>query len=213
MSEYVKPLLEGVPLTILVTAGAFAFGAIGGLPLLLLRRSPFLAIRLPVMFVIDLIRAIPGIAWLFLVYYGLAQQGLQLQALSASIIALGIYSAAHMAEIYRSGLISVDRGQWEAARAVGLTEVRIFTDVIVPQALRVAIPPSTGYLINLLKDSAVASVIGLTEITYHAHQQAQETFNGLTVFVVAALIYIALSVPLAAVSRTADARMRAAVAR
>jgi polar amino acid transport system permease protein len=213
MSEYVKPLLEGVPLTLLVTGGAFALGAVAGLPLLLLRRSRFLAVRLPTMFLIDLIRAIPGIAWLFLVYYGLAQQGVQLEVLPAAILALGIYSAAHMAEIYRSGLISVDRGQWEAARAVGLTEVRAFTDVIVPQALRVVIPPSTGYLINLLKDSAVASVIGLTEITYHAHQQAQETFNGLTVFIGAALLYIALSVPLAGLSRVADARLRAAVAR
>lgn len=213
MDEYVKPLLEGVPLTLLVTAGAFTLGALAGLPLLLLRRSRFLAIRLPTMFVIDLVRAIPGIAWLFLIYYGLAQQGVQLEALPAAILALGIYSAAHMAEIYRSGLLSVDRGQWEAARAVGLTEFRAFTDVIVPQAIRVVIPPSTGYLINLLKDSAVASVIGLTEITYHAHQQAQETFNGLTVFIVAALLYIILSVPLAGLSRMADARLRAAVAR
>jgi His/Glu/Gln/Arg/opine family amino acid ABC transporter permease subunit len=213
VDEYVKPLLEGVPLTLLVTAGAFTLGALAGLPLLLLRRSRFLAIRLPTMFVIDLVRAIPGIAWLFLIYYGLAQQGVQLEALPAAILALGIYSAAHMAEIYRSGLLSVDRGQWEAARAVGLTEFRAFTDVIVPQAIRVVIPPSTGYLINLLKDSAVASVIGLTEITYHAHQQAQETFNGLTVFIVAALLYIILSVPLAGLSRMADARLRAAVAR
>jgi polar amino acid transport system permease protein len=213
VGHYLSPLLKGIPLTLAVTAASFALGLVGGLPLFALRRSRVTLVRLPAVFLIDLIRAIPAIAWLFLVYYGLAQEGLRLSAFTAAVLALGIFSCAHMAEIYRSGVLSVDRGQWEAARAIGLRELRVATEVIAPQALRVVVPPSTSYLINLLKDSAVASVIGVSEITFHAHAEAQATFDGLTVFVLAALIYIAISLPLAGFSRSMDRRLRAAFLR
>jgi His/Glu/Gln/Arg/opine family amino acid ABC transporter permease subunit len=213
LTHYLDPLLRGIPMTLAVTTAAFALAVIGGMPLFALRRSRLALVRLPVTFLIDLIRAIPQIAWLFLIYYGLAQQGFRLGAFAAAIVALGIFSAAHMAEIYRAGLMAVDRGQWEAGRAIGLGELRLWTEVLAPQALRVVVPPSTSYLINLLKDSAVASVIGVSEITFHAHEEAQATFNGLTVFALAALIYIAISVPLAGFSRSMDKRLRAAFQR
>jgi polar amino acid transport system permease protein len=213
LGHYLSPLLKGIPMTLAVTAAAFAFGVVGGLLLFALRRSRLALVRLPAVFLIDLIRAIPAIAWVFLVYYGLAQEGFRLGAFAAAVVALGLFSSAHVAEIYRAGVLSVDRGQWEAARAIGLGEFRVATEVIVPQALRVVVPPATSYLINLLKDSAVASVIGVSEVTFRAHQEAQATFDGLTVFALAALIYVAISLPLAGFSRSMDRRLRAAFLR
>lgn len=211
--ELLKGIIEGVPLTLAVTAASFGLGAIGGVPLLLLRRSRLLVLRAPATVLIDVIRAVPPIAWLFLIYYGLAQEGLHLGSFLAAAAGLGLFSSAHMAEIYRSGLLAVGRGQWEAARAVGLSERRVLADVVAPQALRVVVPPSSSYAINLLKDSAVASVIGVSEIAFRANAEAQATFRGLTVFALAALVYIALSVPLAVFARVMDRRLQEALAR
>lgn len=211
--ELLPPILEGIPLTLAVTGAAFGVGVVGGLPLCVLRRSRFVVLRAPATFAIDLIRAVPPIAWLFLLYYGLAGEGVQLGSFVAAAAGLGLFSSAHMAEIYRSGLLAVSHGQWEAARAVGLPEWRVMTDVVAPQALRVVIPPSASYAINLLKDSAVASVIGVADITFRANQEAQATFQGLTVFGLAALVYIALSLPLAALSRVMDRRLQMVLAR
>lgn len=213
VGEMLQHILEGVPMTLAVTAAAFGLGMVGGVPLLLMRQSRRLLVRAPAMFVIDLIRAVPPIAWLFLIYYGLAQQGLHLGSFLAAAAGLGLFSSAHMSEIYRSGLLAVGRGQWEAARAVGLSEWRVLADVVAPQALRVVIPPSASYAINLLKDSAVASVIGVSEIAFQANAQAQATFRGLTVFALAALVYIVLSVPLAIASRVMDRRLQEVLVR
>jgi polar amino acid transport system permease protein len=200
-------------MTVAVTVAAFVLGAIGGVPLLLARQSRRRLVRTPAMFLIDLIRAVPPIAWLFLIYYGLTQEGLKFGSFMAAATGLGLFSSAHMAEIYRSGLLAVGRGQWEAARAVGLSEWRVLADVVAPQALRVVVPPSASYAINLLKDSAVASVIGVSEIAFHANAEAQATFRGLTVFALAALVYIALSIPLAVASRVMDRRLQAVLVR
>jgi polar amino acid transport system permease protein len=116
--------------------------------------------------------------------------------------------SAYMAEIYRAGVMAVDRGQWEAGRALGLGERRLFTEVVWPQALRVVVPPSATALLGLLKDTAVASVVGVSEITYRATVDAQATFKGLDIFIFAALIYIALSLPMAGVCRWLERRLQ-----
>src|SRR5690606_6223767 len=108
---------------------------------------------------------------------------------------------------YRSGLLSVDAGQWAAGRALGLSEPRVFASIIAPQALRIAIPPAATFALNLLKDSAIASVIGVTELAYFANRQAQLTFDNLTVYVLAAVLYLLLGLPLAVVSRRMDRRL------
>ena len=201
-------LVAAIPVTLALTALSFVIGAALGLPLMLIRRSRWRLLRLPAVVVIDLVRGVPVIAWLFLIFFGIASGAVKLSPFTASVAALGLVMAAIMAEIYRAGVMAVDRGQWEAGRALGLSERRTFAQIVWPQAVRVAIPPSASALLGLLKDTAVASTVGVSEITYRATVDTQATFKGLTIFIVAALIYIALSLPVAAVSRSLDRRLR-----
>jgi len=209
MNGYLGDLISAIPTTLALTAVSFAIGVVGGLPLMLVRQSRFWLLRTPAIAVIDLARGVPVIAWLFLIYFGLAESVIKFSAFAASVIALGLVMSAIMAEIYRAGVMAVDRGQWEAGRALGLREWRLYLDIVRPQALRVCVPPSASALLSLLKDTAVASTVGVADITYQATVETRLTYvHGLTIFGTAALIYVALSLPLAVVSRWLDRSLR-----
>jgi polar amino acid transport system permease protein len=203
--DYIGPISQGIVNTLVITFGAFAIGALLGLPLALARSSRWRPLRLLSISSIELLRGIPPIAWLFIAYYGLAQFEVRIESIVAAIGGLGVVSAAYLAEIYRAGLRAVPDGQWEAGRAVGLTEREMYRNVIAPQALVTVFPPAATYAIGLLKDSAIASVIGAREITALALGEQQQSFEGLSVFLAAALIYLAISVPLGGISRWVDA--------
>jgi polar amino acid transport system permease protein len=123
------------------------------------------------------------------------------------VIGLGLISAAHLAEIYRGSLLAVHRGQFEAAQALGLGRVTIYTKVIGPQAVRVAIPGMVTWAISLLKDSALVSTIGVAEIMSVTNQDARSSGSSLTPFVIAAAIYIGLGSPLAYLSRYLERKL------
>ncbi|MBH0119179.1 amino acid ABC transporter permease [Rhodococcus sp. HM1] len=197
-------LVGGIPLTLELTVASFAIGAVVGVPLVLARRSQFRLTRGLAVMIIDLARGIPMITWLFLIYFALPQAGIRFSQFAAAVLGLGLLTAAMMAEIYRAGIAAVPKGQWEAGRTLGLSERRLFLDVAVPQAARVAIPPTATLLIGLLKDTAIASTLGVAEITYRAQIAAQNTYKGLTIFALAAGLYIVLSLPVAALSRWLD---------
>jgi polar amino acid transport system permease protein len=205
---YLSELLPGIQYTVIVTAAAFAIGAVGGLPLALLRRSRFVVVRGFAGMVIDLVRSIPPITWLFLIFFGLPNAHITLSPLAAGIAGLGLISAAYMAEVYRAGLLAVSQGQWEAGRALGFNEADVLARIVAPQAARVVGPPAATYAIGLLKDSAIASTIGVAEITFRANSETVANGHGLALFAGAAVIYIALSLPLAVVSRRVDRRLR-----
>lgn len=211
MIAHLTALLRGIPMTLVVTAGALAIGAVAGIPLMLVLAYGWAPVKAVFRLVIDLLRGIPPIAWIFIIYYGLAQGVIRLDPLTASVLGLGLISGAYMAEVYRSGLLSVDAGQWAAARALGLGETRLFVEVIVPQALRTALPPASTFALNLLKDSAIASVVGVTDVTFQASHEAQASFDSLTVFVLAGALYIVLGLPMAVVSRRMDRRLGAGI--
>jgi ABC-type amino acid transport system permease subunit len=139
----------------------------------------------------------------------LPSSGITLNPLPAAIIGLGVIAAAYLSEIYRAGLLAVSRGQWEAGRALGFGEWDLLTRIVGPQAIRVVCPPAATYAIGLLKDSAVASVIGVAEVTFRANAEITKSGHALTVFFAAAVMYIVLSLPLAFVSRHVDRRLRA----
>ncbi len=200
-------LLRGLSTTVVITALSFTVGAVLAVPLVVLRRSPRRWLRLPVVAVVELTRAIPPLVWLFIVYYGVGSGAIKLNTLQASIIGLGVVSAAYMTEIYRAGLDGLPTGQWDAVTALSLPRLAAARWVILPQAIVTIIPPAATFLIGLLKDSAVASVIGAQDITFFARQQTQADLNGLGNFALAGLLYIALSVPVAVVSREMDRRL------
>jgi polar amino acid transport system permease protein len=204
MAAFLQVLATGIQTTLLITAGAFLVGVVLGLPLALLRRSRNWLLRAPVIAVVEVIRAVPPIVWLFLVYYGLSSDLAQLSTFQAAVGGLGLIAAAYMSEIYRAGIEAVPDGQWEAGRALALPNLSLYRRVVFPQALVVVIPPAATYAIALLKDSAIASVIGAQDITFHAFQETQASLQGLSVFATAGLLYILLSLPIAAVARYAD---------
>lgn len=206
-------LLAAVPTTIALTCCAVALGAVGGILLMLARQSRLLPVRWVARVSIDLIRGIPPAAWILILFFSLSSVGLLVDPFIASGVALGIIAAAYLAEIMRGSISAVAEGQVEAAAALGLTRSDIYRRVVVPQAFRIALPPSATYIISLLKDSSFASAIGLSDVTFVATNIARSSGDPLTPFFVAAVIYIVLSFAIGLAARLMDSKLRAKVSR
>ena len=207
----VAQIASGIGLTLLVTGLSLLFGAILGLPLVAARRSPHTLLRAISTTYINIVRSVPPITWLFLIYFGLPQYALKLSTIAAAIVGFSIISSAYLAEAYRSGLLSIPKGQWEASSALGMSFFSRTRYIITPQAFRVFLPVIAAYTIGLIKDSALASTIGVHEITYQANAVAKTSHNGLLAFTIAGLIYIAISLPLALATRRVDRSLRAKI--
>jgi polar amino acid transport system permease protein len=206
-------ICSGVYWTVIVTVLSFALGAALGVPICAMHVSRFRSLHFLAVALIIILRSVPPIVWIFLLYFGLGSGLLSIGPVPAAIIALGVITAANMAEIYRGALKSIHAGQWDACHALGLSAWSEFVDVMVPQLFRVTLPSATTYLIGLLKDSAIASTIGVMEIAYLASFLASKQFNSaLQIFAIAGALYILISLPLAAAARFADARLRSKVA-
>ena len=160
-----------------------------------------------------MLRGIPPVVFLFVIFFGIGTDVVKLTALQAAVIGLGLIAAGYMAEIYRGGLLAVHKGQFEASAALGMGGWTAMSRIIGPQAIRVALPSATTFLIGLLKDSSIASTITATEMLYRATSVARSQGGGLEPFLFAAVVYIALGAPLAWLSRTLDAKLRARVAK
>ena len=199
---------RGIGLTLYVTGASLLFGGLLGLLLAAGARSHLAPLRGIVTGYINIVRVIPPLTWLFLIYFGLPQYSLKLTTLQAAILGFSIIASAFMAEIYRSGLLSIPVGQREAAYALGMSSLTTVQHVITPQAFRVALPAIATYAIGLLKDSALASTIGVHEITYFAQQNAKQLHHGLLSFTVAGSLYIVISLIVAVLSRRIDIMLR-----
>lgn len=207
------PFLRGLAWTAALTFGSFTIGAILAVPLLAARRSRLLPVRLLASVMIQIVRSIPPILWLFIIFFGIGMSLFPISPFAAALTGLGLIAAANIAEIYRGALTSIHHGQWEACAALDLPRWYTMWDVVGPQALRVALPSAASYLIGLMKETAVASTIGVMELAYQGNQLSQLTFRGLEVFAFVGLFYILLSLPVAWLSRVADAHLRSKVAR
>jgi polar amino acid transport system permease protein len=205
MIEILQTLLKGVGTTISITLVSFLIGAALAIPLVLMRRSNNRVLHYIALVFVEVVRAIPPIVWLFLIYYGISIGRFKFSTYSAAVIGFGIIAAAFLSEVYRAALKSVPTGQWEAAGALALRQRTIYRQVVLPQAVLLAVPPAATYAIGLLKDSAIASVIGANDVTFYAFQEARTTNQGLTIFIVSGAIYLLLSVPVAAVARLGGA--------
>lgn len=210
-----EAVAQGIVATIELTVAGFALGAVLGLPVLALRLSGIGPLRWSARAFIEVARGVPLIVWLFLIYNGPTQFDPSLGSVFSSwrsaVLALGLVSAAYMAEIYRGSLRAIKEGQYEASRALGMSQVDTATRIIGPQMVRVAVPASATYAIGLLKDSSLASTIGVFEITYYASTQASNT-SSVTPFFVAGVYYIALTFPSAWAARRLEHRLGRGVA-
>lgn len=206
--------LAGIGDTLLLTGGALFLGAIFAFPLAAARRSRFTGARLIAVALIQVARGIPPIAWLFLIFYGLTQFGVRMQNMTAAVAGLGLVSSAYLAEIYRSSLTAVPNGQFEAAHALALSKPAAFLSVILPQAVTTGLPQFVNYGIGLLKDSAIASVIGVNGILTIALALSRRSLDSLTIFLLCGLLYMAISVPAAYggrwISRRLELRVKGA---
>lgn len=205
--EFFLAILSAVPTTLLVTFVSFALGAVIALTLVAGRRTRFALVRLLSKGVIDILRGVPPVVFVFILFFGVGSDLIRWEPLPAAIVGLGLISAGHLAEIYRGGLMAVHAGQFEASAALGLTRTATFSRVVGPQAFRVAIPGMVTWLISLLKDSSIVSTIGVAEIMFVTNQSARSTGEGLLPFIIAAAVYIALGTPLAAFSRWLEKKL------
>lgn len=209
----VSAIAQGIPYTILVTVVGFAIGAVGGIPLALARRSRFVVVRLIARSIIEILRGIPPIVWIFLIYFGIGNDYVTIAELPAACAAFGLISSAYLAEIYRGGLSSIHHGQWEAGEALGMSHRAQLVDVIGPQVVRQAVPAAATYGVGLIKDSSIAFTIGVTDVMFFADGAAKQSGNPMTPYLIAAAFYMAITVPCAWGARSLDARLRRKVAR
>lgn len=186
---------------------ALAGGVIGGLLIAGLRVARNKVLRNTGAGFIALVQGTPLLVQLFLAYFGAAFAGLDVPPLAAAAIAFTLYASAFFGDIWRGAVESVSRGQWEAATALGLGRLRVLRLVIVPQAIRPAIPPTVGFTVQLIKNTALASIIGFRELTRAGQIVSNVTFQPLSVFLTVAAFYFAICYPLSLASRRLEARL------
>ena len=188
-------LLEGLWTTVLLGAVSIVLGMLSGMPLALLRIYAPVPWRTLARLYIDVFRSIPLLVLLVLVYYALPFVGVRLSSFAAATTALSLVSCAYTAEIFRAGIEAIPKGQFEAAGAIGLSFFDTMRDVVLPQALRIVTPPLTSNCINVLKDTALASVVAMPDLLKQA-TQAQALSANPSPLIGAALLYLALLLPL-----------------
>lgn len=193
--------------TVSVTAAGLAIAVVLALPLALALRSGRSLLVWPARAWVELMRGAPLVVLLFLAYYGGPTFGIFLSAPAVGILGLGLYGAGYFAEIWRLGLDAVPKGEIEAARILGLGREQTLFHVLVPRALRLVLPPATGQAINLLKESAVLSVITVPELTKTAGEVSNLTFSAVVPYLTAALLYWVAVEVLARAGRAAERRM------
>ena len=194
--EFVPILLQGVWLTIVVTVGSLALSTVLGLFWALLRVSGIGVLVGLSAGLINLIRGIPIIVLLFYLYFVMPDFGIALTALPASILGLGIAYSAYQSENFRAGIEAIDRGQIEAAQSIGMGWWLTMRRVVLPQAVKIVLPPYGNIMIMMLKDSSQASTITVAELALQGKLIASSTFKNTSVFTLVALMYLTMSIPL-----------------
>lgn len=205
--DYWDILLLGAWLTVRITFMAFVFGYILGIAVALLAMAPSRIARAIAGTYVEVLRNIPFIIILFLVYYGLPFSGLRMPALFAGTLALSLFVSAYYAEIVRAAIFALPRGQFESARAIGMSPAQAMRHVVGPQVLRTVIPPSTNMTLTMMKESAVLSSITVPELTYQSLVVQGNTFAPFEVFAAVTLIYWLIAAIIAEASRRLEKRV------
>jgi His/Glu/Gln/Arg/opine family amino acid ABC transporter permease subunit len=197
---------EGFATTVLVCGAGTALALAGGLVVGIARLSPNPALSGVALAYVEISRNLPFMVLLFLMFFGLPVLGAHLPAYLIGAVALALYGSAYFGEIYRAAILSVPRGQWDAAEALGMTRWRILRSVVLPQAMGFFIPPATNQAIMLLKESAVLSVITVVELTMAGHVVTGYTYRPIEIFVLVAVLYWTLTALIARAGRLLEAR-------
>ncbi len=206
--DILRNLLLAARWTVVLSLVAFAGGSVVGLALLVARVAKLRGAERGVALYVQLFQGTPLLMQLFLAYFGLALLGLSVPAWAAAALALTLYSSAFLCEIWRGCVAAIPKGQWEAAASLALSFREQMRHVVGPQALRIAIPPTVGFGVQVIKGTALASVIGFIELTKAGTMITNATFRPFTVYACVALLYFALCWPLSAWSRALERKLR-----
>ncbi|ASW08758.1 amino acid ABC transporter permease [Rhizobium sp. 11515TR] len=201
-------LLDAAVWTLALSALGFIGGGLVGFVVALARISPSRTIRWTAMIYVQLIQGTPLLVLLFIVYFGLSIAGFNnLPALLAAGVAITLYTSAFLAEIWRGSIRSIAKTQWEAAECLGLSRWQRMTRVILPQSLRIATPPTVGFLVQVIKNTSLASAIGFVELAQAGKLINNSTFQPFSIFMVVAAIYFAICFPLTLASRKLERKL------
>ena len=207
--DIVRNLLLAARWTVVLSLIAFVGGAAVGLAILVARLAKLPAAEPLAVTYVQLFQGTPLLMQLFLAYFGLALLGVRVSPWVAASLALTLYTSAYLTEIWRGCVNAVPKGQWEAGAALALSLSEQLRHVIAPQALRIAVAPTVGFLVQVIKATALASVIGFVELTKAGTMITNATFRPFTVYACIALMYFALCYPISAWSRSLERSLRA----
>ena len=200
-------LLPAVPETLRITLAAFLLALVLGLLVGVARTSGVRLLQGIGTVYVDTLRGIPLLVQIFFLYFGIGRL-LNLDRYPAGVFAIGIGYSAYIGETVRAGIQAVPRGQWEAARSLGLSTPLCLRHVILPQAMRVVIPPILNDFVACLKDSSLVSIIGLRELTRAGREYYASTFSDFQTWTVVALLYLAMTLVLSRLSAVLERRLR-----
>ncbi len=202
-------LLVGLKWTVALSAVGFLCGGVAGLGVALLRTSGCSRMERVIAGYIGLFQGTPLLMQLFMVYYGLALLGIELDAWVAVAIAFTLHASAFLGDIWRGSIEAVPRGQSEAARALGLHYVPLMGKVVLPQALRISLPATVGFLVQLIKGTSLASIVGFAELTRAGNIIANQIFKPLLVFAIVGTLYFLICWPLSLYGSWLESRLTA----
>lgn len=205
--EIVHGLLLGLKWTVVLSLVAFVSGGLAGLLILLMRISTLRLPRLLARLYIELFQGTPLLLQLFMVFFGIALLGIDVPPWLAAFISLTLYTSAFLAEIWRGCVEAIAQGQWEASATLALSRYEQLRYVIFPQALRIAIAPTVGFSVQVVKDTAVTSIIGFAELTKVGTMLANATFEPFMVYGLVALGYFMLCYPLSLYAQRMERRL------
>jgi len=205
IEKYLPDILWGMVVTVEVAAAVVVTGVLGGLVLAAIRSFRVRPLNALIVLFVDVFRALPPLVIILIAYFGLPNVGISLSGFTVLWLVLSLVLAAFSEEIFWSGILSIRKGQWEAARSTGLSFVQTLAWVILPQAVRMTVPPLTNRTIAITKNTALGAVIGVPEILMQA-QTAQSFSGNATPLLIGSLAYILLFIPVVAVGRWLETR-------
>ncbi|MBJ7554700.1 ectoine/hydroxyectoine ABC transporter permease subunit EhuD [Marinomonas spartinae] len=192
--EVLPMILSAAKVTLLATLLGSIFAIFMGLVFALLRRSPSRILRNSIYWLVEFIRSTPLLVQIFFLYYVMPEFGISMSPLMTGVFALGLHYGAYLSEVFRSGIDGIEKGQWEAARALNLTTIDTYKDIVLPQAIRPMIPATGNYIIAMFKETPQLSAITLLEMLQVAKIIGSENFRYLEPFTLVGILYLVFSI-------------------
>lgn len=206
-------IIEGLLVTLQVFLGSLVLSVVLAIPIAAMRRSQNALLSFVAALISWISRGIPPVVWLVIIYFGLSLGIISTVPVIGAIVGLGIVNSAYVADSIRAGLDAVNKGQWESGEALALKKSDVLLKVVLPQAIPIMIASVTAYSITLLKNTAIASIIGANELVFYAYNAVQIGAEPLPSFLIIGCVYLVFTIPMGFLARGISARASKAVAR